>query len=55
MFKTVCSLVLTLSSVLASAQAFIQRSGTQLTLDGVPFRYSGPNLEWLGLEGYGPP
>ena len=54
MFKTVCSLVLTLSSVLASAQAFIQRSGTQLTLDGVPFRYSGPNLEWLGLEGYGP-
>jgi len=25
-----------------------------LQLDGKPFRYSGPNIEWLGLEGYGP-
>lgn len=36
------------------AQSFVQRKGTHLTLDGRPFRYSGPNLEWLGLEGYGP-
>jgi mannan endo-1,4-beta-mannosidase len=34
--------------------SFVQRSGTKLTLDGAPFRYSGPNIEWLGLEGYGP-
>jgi len=36
------------------AQSFVQRSGTHLTLDGKTFRYSGPNIEWLGLEGYGP-
>ncbi|MGA7524204.1 MAG: hypothetical protein WBW84_17260 [Acidobacteriaceae bacterium] len=35
-------------------QSFVQRSGTHLTLDGKTFRYSGPNIEWLGLEGYGP-
>jgi mannan endo-1,4-beta-mannosidase len=33
---------------------FVQRAGTKLTLHGAPFRYSGPNIEWLGLEGYGP-
>ena len=32
----------------------MQRSGTHLTLGGSTFRYSGPNIEWLGLEGYGP-
>jgi mannan endo-1,4-beta-mannosidase len=36
------------------ADAFVQRAGTSLTLGGQPFRYSGPNVEWLGLEGYGP-
>jgi mannan endo-1,4-beta-mannosidase len=36
------------------AQSFIQRDGTHLALDGKSFRYSGPNIEWLGLEGYGP-
>jgi hypothetical protein len=36
------------------AQSFVQRSGTHLTLDGAPFRFSGPNIEWLGLESYGP-
>jgi len=36
------------------AQSFVQRDGTKLTLDGKGFRYSGPNIEWLGLEGYGP-
>jgi len=33
---------------------FVTRSGTSLQLAGKPFRYSGPNIEWLGLEGYGP-
>jgi mannan endo-1,4-beta-mannosidase len=33
---------------------FVQRDGTRLTLGGEPFRYSGPNIEWLGLEAYGP-
>ncbi len=37
-----------------TAQSFVERSGTRLLLDGKPFRYSGPNIEWLGLEGYGP-
>ncbi len=38
----------------APSQSFVDRSGTHLTLDGAPFRYSGPNIEWLGLENYGP-
>lgn len=33
---------------------FVQRDGTRLTLGGKTFRYSGPNIEWLGLEAYGP-
>jgi mannan endo-1,4-beta-mannosidase len=36
------------------AEDFVERDGTKLTLHGTPFRYSGPNIEWLGLEGYGP-
>ena len=36
------------------AQDFVQRTGSHLTLNGASFRYSGPNIEWLGLEGYGP-
>ncbi len=48
-----CLTLLTLT-LHASAQSFVQRTGTHLTLDGAPFRYSGPNIEWLGLEGYGP-
>ncbi|WP_348261467.1 hypothetical protein P8935_16885 [Telmatobacter sp. DSM 110680] len=35
-------------------QSFVQRSGTHLALDNKEFRFSGPNIEWLGLEGYGP-
>jgi mannan endo-1,4-beta-mannosidase len=35
-------------------QPFVQRAGAKLSLGGAPFRYSGPNIEWLGLEGYGP-
>src|SRR5208282_825583 len=33
---------------------FVTRAGTALQPNGSPFRYSGPNIEWLGLEGYGP-
>ncbi len=33
---------------------FVQRSGIKLTLGGADFRYSGPNIEWLGIEAYGP-
>lgn len=51
-----CMLLLGLA-VFASAvdaQSFVERSGTHLTLDQKTFRFSGPNIEWLGLEGYGP-
>jgi mannan endo-1,4-beta-mannosidase len=37
-----------------SGQSFVEREGTHLVLDHTPFRFSGPNIEWLGLEGYGP-
>jgi mannan endo-1,4-beta-mannosidase len=33
---------------------FVQRNGTRLTLGGETFRFAGPNIEWLGLEYYGP-
>ena len=49
-------LALTAACVLCCAacgQDFVQRTGTHLTVAGAPFRYSGPNIEWLGLEGYG--
>jgi hypothetical protein len=32
---------------------FVLRSGTKLMLGGANFRYSGPNIEWLGIEAYG--
>jgi mannan endo-1,4-beta-mannosidase len=51
-FRIVVLMLLTVS--LVQAQPFVQREGTHLALDGSPFRYSGPNIEWLGLEGYGP-
>ncbi len=50
--KMVVALLLMTTGV--QAQSFIQREGTHLSLDGKPFRFSGPNIEWLGLEGYGP-
>jgi hypothetical protein len=37
-----------------SGDAFVTRSGTHLELAGRPFRFGGANVEWLGLEGYGP-
>src|ERR1700758_5503639 len=33
---------------------FVKRDGVRLTLGGETFRYSGPNIEWPGLEAYGP-
>lgn len=50
------ALVLTLALVAqpASPDQFVEREGTKLTLGGQPFRFGGPNIEWLGLEGYGP-
>jgi hypothetical protein len=33
---------------------FVKRDGVRLTLGGEAFRYGGPNIEWLGLEAYGP-
>jgi mannan endo-1,4-beta-mannosidase len=51
--------VIVLAAICSSVQAqnpdqFVRRSGTKLTLAGAPYRYSGPNIEWAGLEGYGP-
>ena len=37
-----------------ATSGFITRSGSSLQLDGKPFRFSGPNVEWLGLAAYGP-
>ena len=56
---TVVLLLSALPSVRAEAQTvhpedFVERAATKLTLNGAPFRYAGPNIEWLGLEGYGP-
>jgi mannan endo-1,4-beta-mannosidase len=48
------TLLITALPALAQTDAFVQRTGTKLTLAGAPFRYSGPNIEWLGLEAYGP-
>lgn len=54
---------LALTEVIMCAQAvaqtvhndeFVQKTGTKLTLGGADFRYSGPNIEWLGLEAYSP-
>lgn len=33
-----------------SAGSFVQRSGSTLTLDGAPFRFSGTNMYWLALD-----
>ena len=30
---------------------FVTRSGSQLLLHGQPFRFAGPNIYWLGLDG----
>src|SRR5579859_4629723 len=33
-----------------STDNFVRRSGTQLMLNGHPFRFSGTNMHWLGLD-----
>lgn len=38
----------------AGSKGFVTRSGSHLELDGKPFRFSGANVDWLGLIGYGP-
>jgi len=38
----------------AERSAFVTRSGARLSLGGLPFRFGGANIEWLGLAGYGP-
>src|SRR5271156_5906469 len=55
--KSLILALATLSLIPAQAQspdAFVHRTGNKLTLGSSTFRYSGPNIEWLGLEGYGP-
>jgi hypothetical protein len=42
------------ANVVGQRSEFVTRDGTSLQLSGKPFRYSGPNIEWLGLEAYGP-
>jgi mannan endo-1,4-beta-mannosidase len=37
-----------------SGTEFVERQGTHLTLAGKPYRFGGMNIEWLGLEDYGP-
>jgi hypothetical protein len=32
------------------AAAFVTRAGSQLTLNGQPFRFAGANIYWLGLD-----
>lgn len=34
--------------------AFVERDRSSLTVGGRPFRFSGANVEWLGLANYGP-
>ncbi|MDQ2755136.1 MAG: hypothetical protein M3Y71_00990 [Actinomycetota bacterium] len=38
------------SSAPAAAPGFVTRSGSSLTLGGRPFRFSGANLYWTGLD-----
>jgi len=34
----------------SSSAGFVLRTGTSLSLDGKPFRFSGPNIYWLALD-----
>ena len=38
----------------AQSDLFVSRAETRLVLADRPFRFGGANIEWLGLEGYGP-
>jgi mannan endo-1,4-beta-mannosidase len=45
---TLFAIILLATHLPAQTDAFVQRTGTKLTLNGTAFRYSGPNIEWLG-------
>src|SRR5258708_941021 len=60
-FATAAFVALAVMAVYARSSAqtkhndeFVQRDGIRLTLGGETFRYSGPNIEWLSIEAYGP-
>ncbi|WP_344222870.1 hypothetical protein [Lapillicoccus jejuensis] len=40
----------TVAGSVTTVTSFVTRSGTRLTLDGRPFRFSGANLYWTGLD-----
>jgi hypothetical protein len=42
------------SAAIPHNDEFVQHDGGKLTLGGEQFRYSGANIEWLGMENYGP-
>lgn len=59
LFACLLGLAGLLAPGVARAQAshngeFVRRDGTRLTLGGETFRFGGSNIEWLGVEGYGP-
>ena len=59
LFACLLGLAGLLAPGVARAQAshndeFVQHDGARLTLGGETFRYGGPNIEWLGIENYGP-
>ena len=43
-----------MSAQVAHNDEFVQRDGIRLTLGGETYRFGGANIEWLGLEAYGP-
>jgi hypothetical protein len=43
-------ITIAVATAAASAASFITRSGSQLMLDGKPFRFGGANMYWLGLD-----
>jgi mannan endo-1,4-beta-mannosidase len=42
---TLFAIILLAPHLPAQTDAFVQRTGTKLTLNSAPFRYSGPNIE----------
>jgi mannan endo-1,4-beta-mannosidase len=63
-FGSACLLALVIAASSASVRVagqsassdaeFVQRRGTELAIAGRPFGFGGMNIEWLGLEDYGP-
>ena len=49
-----CALTVTRARAqIAHNDEFVRHDGARLTLGGENFRFSGPNIEWLGLVSYG--